>query len=74
MTETTLRNWFGKGFNFFAFNTLLLSHCQKQDWVVAFDPSFLSKSGKQTCGIGYFWSGCAGREMRGLEIAGFAGG
>ena len=24
---------------------------------IAFDPSFIPKSGKQTHGIGYFWSG-----------------
>jgi hypothetical protein len=37
-----------------------------------FDPSYISKSGKSTPGIGYFWSGCAGKVKRGLEVCGFA--
>jgi len=39
---------------------------------VAFDPSFIHKSGKQTPGIGYFWSGCAGRALRRIEILGLS--
>lgn len=39
---------------------------------VAFDPSFIHKSGKHTPGIGYFWSGCAGRAQRGIEIPGLS--
>ncbi|WP_332456343.1 transposase [Petrimonas sp.] len=37
---------------------------------IAIDPSFISKSGKQTPWIGYFWSGTAGQAKRGLEILG----
>ena len=40
--------------------------------VWAFDPSFLSKSGTKTYGIGYFWSGCTQKVKRGMEIAGLA--
>jgi hypothetical protein len=39
---------------------------------VAFDPSFIHKSGKQTSGIGYFWSGFACRVLRGIEILGLS--
>src|SRR5699024_5376134 len=39
---------------------------------IAFDPSYISKSGKQTPGTGYFWSGVAGRAKWGLEIGGLA--
>ena len=39
---------------------------------IAFDPSYISKSGKQTPGVGYFWSGCAGKSKWGLEICGIA--
>ena len=35
---------------------------------IAFDPSFIHKSGKHTPGIRYFWSGCAGRALCGIEI------
>jgi len=33
---------------------------------------FIHKSGKQTPGIGYFWSGCAGKALRGIEIMGLS--
>jgi hypothetical protein len=35
-------------------------------------PWYLSKSGKKTPGVGYFWSGVAGKSKWGLEVAGFA--
>ena len=38
------------------------------DIAIAIDPSFISKSGKMTHGIGKFWSGVAQRSKRGLEI------
>jgi hypothetical protein len=37
--------------------------------VSAHDTSFIPKSGKQTCGLGYFFNGCASRAERGLEIS-----
>lgn len=37
---------------------------------IVIDPSFISKSGKHTPWVGYFWSGCSGRAKRGLEILG----
>jgi hypothetical protein len=40
--------------------------------IVAFDPSYIGKSGKKTYGLGSYWSGSAGRTKRGLEICGFA--
>lgn len=39
---------------------------------IAFDPSYISKSGKKTPGVGYFWSGVAGQAKWGLEIGGLA--
>lgn len=40
----------------------------KEDIAIAFDPSFISKSGKLTYGLGRFWSGVSQRVKRGLEI------
>ena len=37
---------------------------------IAIDPSYISKSGKHTPWVGYFWSGCAGTTKKGLEILG----
>lgn len=39
---------------------------------IAINLSFVSKSGKHTPGIGYFWSGSAQAMKRGLEILGIA--
>jgi hypothetical protein len=35
--------------------------------ISAHDAAFISKSGKQTCGLGHFFKGCASRAARGLE-------
>jgi DDE superfamily endonuclease len=35
----------------------------------AHDASFISKSGKQTVGLGHFFNGCASRAERGLEMS-----
>lgn len=37
---------------------------------IAIDPGYISKAGKHTTNIGYFWSGIAGAAKKGLEILG----
>ena len=70
--EQYYRNQFNKSFDFLSFNkNLVLEHASKH-LTIAFDPSYISKSGKATAGLGYFWSGCAGKTKRGLEIGGIA--
>ncbi len=69
--EGTFRNNFSKPFDFLAFNQKLITEVCQDELGIAFDPSFISKSGKQTPGLAYFWSGCAGRSKKGLEIGGF---
>lgn len=69
--ESTFRNNFDKPFDFLLFNQKLIEAVCEKEIAIAFDPSFISKSGKQTAGLGYFWSGCAGRSKKGLEIGGF---
>ena len=69
--ESTFRNNFDKTFDFLSFNQELIATVCEKEIAIAFDPSFISKSGKQTAGLGYFWSGCAGRSKKGLEIGGF---
>ncbi|MEK6481956.1 hypothetical protein WJR50_30730 [Catalinimonas sp. 4WD22] len=44
----------------------------EEERIIAFDPSYLPKSGKHTPGAGYFWSGCANATKYGLEISGLA--
>jgi hypothetical protein len=69
--ESTYRNNFDKDFDFLNFNRLLVEQTCSEEVAIAFDPSFISKSGKYTPGLGYFWSGGAGRAQKGLEIGGF---
>lgn len=70
--EQRFRRQFETGFDFFCFNKALSAPWIGTRNAVAFDPSFIHKSGKQTPGIGYFWSGCAGRALRGIEILGLS--
>lgn len=70
--EQRYRQQFEKPFDFLTFNKeLTLSHGSGR-YVIAFDPSYISKSGKKTPGLGYFWSGCANQSKWGLEIGGLA--
>jgi hypothetical protein len=58
-------------FNFQDFNLTMIKE-RARECVVAFDPSYIRKNGKKTYGLGIYWSGCAGRAKRGLDICGFA--
>lgn len=68
--EQHYRNQFEKEFDFLKFNINLVQEHASNDCIIAFDPSYVSKSGKSTPGVGYFWSGCAGKAKWGLEIGG----
>lgn len=71
MSSESYRANFSKSFDFKAFNLELFKYLGiEKIWV--FDPTFLSKSGKKTPGIGYFWSGCRQQVSRGIELAGLA--
>lgn len=54
------------------FNSNLISDNSSGRKAIAFDPSYLNKSGKHTPGVGYFWSGVASKAKWGLEICGLA--
>jgi hypothetical protein len=70
-SESTYRSQFQQRFDFFEFNKNLVNQFT-EEVIIGFDPSYLSKSGKKTHGVGYFWSGVAGKSKWGLEVAGFA--
>ena len=72
LDEQSFRNNFEKEFQFLEFNKIVIKENCGANLAIAFDPSFVSKSGKKTPGVGYFWSGCAGKTKWGLEIAGLA--
>lgn len=58
------------GFDWLSFNSSLVKSHLGSRLAIAFDPSYISKSGKCTPYLGRFWSGCAGKAKRGLEISG----
>lgn len=70
--ECTYRAGFEKDFDFLSFNKHLVQQYGSGQCILGFDPSYITKSGKHTPGIGYFYSGSAGRHKRGLEISGIA--
>lgn len=72
LSAFSYRGWFSKGFDFATFNRLLIEQYTAKERIMVFDPSFISKSGKHTYGVGYFYSGCAQAVKKGLEIAGLA--
>jgi hypothetical protein len=70
--EQRYRQQFEKQFDFLSFNKeITLSH-GSGNFAIAFDPSYISKSGKKTYGYDKFWSGVAGQAKLGLEISGIA--
>ena len=69
--EQRFRQNFSKDFDWLEFNLSLSDRVLTGDRkAIAIDPSHISKSGKNTPWIGYFWSGAAGQAKRGLEILG----
>jgi hypothetical protein len=70
--EQRYRQQFEKPFDFLAFNKELVLSNGSGRFVIAFDPSYIDKSGKKTTGLGWYWSGCAGQSKWGLEIGGIA--
>jgi len=70
--EQSYRNNFARPMDFMAFNrSLVQQHCSPHK-ILAFDPSYIPKSGKHTEHLGMFWSGVSGKALKGLEIGGIA--
>jgi len=75
--EATYRVRYEGSFDFDKFNEELILSLPEEERIIAFDPTYLPKSGKYTPGTGYFWrsaarSGCANATKYGLEISGLA--
>ncbi len=68
MTEKSYRSGFSKFFDWFGFNFQILTRHSGKEIIAVFDPSYIKKSGKQTYGLGMFWSGVRQKALRGLEI------
>ena len=71
-SEQRFRMNFRKKFDWISFNQILVPEGKPNRRAIAIDPSYISKSGKKTPGVGDFWSGCASAVKWGLELMGFA--
>ena len=71
-SEQSYRNNFEKRFDFIGFNVELINQSCSAHRIIAFDPSYIPKSGKHTDHLGWFWSGTSGKALKGLEIGGLA--
>ena len=70
--EQTFRINFEKEFDFLKFNILLTEKIISNNCIIALDPCYIPKSGKQTYGRGKFWSGSDKAAKWGLDFCGFA--
>lgn len=70
--ESRFRQNFRKSIDWIDFNKTFVPDGINRLWAIAIDPSYISKSGKKTPGLSYFWSGCASAVKKGLEILGVA--
>src|SRR5262249_25210882 len=70
-SERTIARQFRAPFNWPDFHqrVLMTALAPHSELISAHDASFISKSGKQTFGLGHFFNGCASRAERGLEIS-----
>ena len=71
-SEKSYRNNFAEDFDFLSFNSELVKQNCSEHLVIAFDPSYIPKSGKHTEHLGYFWSGTSGKALKGIEIGSMA--
>jgi len=72
MNEKNYRYHFENSFDWLSFNTIYVEQNCSKELIIGFDPSYITKSGKCSHGLGYFYSGSAGQYKRGLEIGSFA--
>ncbi|MGI0120477.1 transposase [Zooshikella sp. RANM57] len=70
MSEKRFSRWYSRPFDFSRFNSsIIMLALPKNDRIAAIDASFISKSGKLTEGLGWFYNGSAGQSQHGLEAS-----
>ncbi len=67
-TELTFRRQFAACFDWLAFNKACIDFSQAPS-IGVIDCRFIPKSGTKTFGLDKFWSSCAGKAQRGLEVS-----
>ncbi len=70
--ESRFRQNFQRSFDWLGFNMQFAGRMSDQRKAIAIAPSYISKAGKKTPDVVYFWSGCAGAPKWGVEILGIA--
>src|SRR5215471_9540830 len=72
--ERTFARWFARDFDFVTLNHTAIVEVvsPSHEHILAFDPSFVAKSGQHTYGLAMFWNGASSRAEKGLEIAALA--
>ncbi len=70
-SEKRYRRWSRRDFDFAQFNTELIIQAfpGSHECIAAIDASFISKSGHNTEGLGWYYNGSANESQRGLEIS-----
>ena len=68
--EKTFARWFARDFDFVSLNHAAIIEvvAPSHEHILAFDPSFVPKSGQRTYGLDMFWNGAHSRAEKGLEI------
>lgn len=70
--ESTYRRQFAKPFDWLEFNGRLVENYLSPERIIALDPCYITKSGKCSDGVDYFWSGSAAQVRWGQELCGLA--
>jgi hypothetical protein len=74
LCEHTYSRNFSKPFDFISFNRQVIDETfsKEDERILAFDQSFIPKSGSHTYGKDRIWNGSANRSEKGLEISSLA--
>lgn len=69
--ERKFSRWYQRKFDFAVFNEKLIAHEIPTEYekIAAIDASFISKSGKCTDGLGFFYNGSKQKAEKGLEMS-----
>ena len=69
--EKTFARWFARDWDFVRLNRAAIVQVvpHTHEHILAFDPSFVPKSGQHTYGLDMFWNGAGSRAEKGVEIA-----
>ena len=67
-TEKSCRLQFERYVDFVAINSAYIQQKGSGRYVIAYDLSYVRKSGKSTAGVGKYWSGASQKALWGLEV------